>query len=80
MSARIIDGKGMAGALRARVAAEVARLATEHGVTPGIAFVQVGADPASQVYVRSKGKAVRESGWLDPALYLDGSLFLHRLA
>ena len=62
MSARIIDGKGMAGALRARVAAEVARLATEHGVTPGIAFVQVGADPASQVYVRSKGKAVSEAG------------------
>ena len=62
MSARIVDGKGMAAALRARVAAEVARLAAEHGVTPGIAFVQVGADPASQVYVRSKGKAVSEAG------------------
>jgi methylenetetrahydrofolate dehydrogenase (NADP+)/methenyltetrahydrofolate cyclohydrolase len=62
MSARIIDGKGMAAALRARVAAEVARLAAEHGITPGIAVVQVGADPASQVYVRSKGKAVSEAG------------------
>jgi methylenetetrahydrofolate dehydrogenase (NADP+) / methenyltetrahydrofolate cyclohydrolase len=62
MSARIIDGKGMAAALRARVAAEVARLAAEHGLTPGIAVVQVGADPASQVYVRSKGKAVSEAG------------------
>ena len=62
MSARIVDGKGMAAALRARVAAEVARLAAEHGVTPGIAVVQVGAEPSSQVYVRSKGKAVSEAG------------------
>src|SRR3974390_1674204 len=62
MSARIIDGTRMAAALRARVAAEVARLASEHGLTPGIAVVQVGADPASQVYVRSKGKAVCEAG------------------
>jgi len=62
MSARIVDGKGMAAALRARVAAEVARLAAEHGVTPGIAVVQVGAEPSSQVYVRSKGKAVGEAG------------------
>jgi methylenetetrahydrofolate dehydrogenase (NADP+) / methenyltetrahydrofolate cyclohydrolase len=62
MSARIIDGKGMAADLRARAAAEVARLAADHGLTPGIAVVQVGADPASQVYVRSKGKAVSEAG------------------
>jgi methylenetetrahydrofolate dehydrogenase (NADP+)/methenyltetrahydrofolate cyclohydrolase len=62
MSARIIDGKSMAAALRARVTAEVARLAAEHSLTPGIAVVQVGADPASQVYVRSKGKAVSDAG------------------
>jgi methylenetetrahydrofolate dehydrogenase (NADP+)/methenyltetrahydrofolate cyclohydrolase len=62
MVARIIDGKAMAAALRARIAAEVARLKDDHGLTPGIAVVLVGADPASQVYVRSKGKAVNEVG------------------
>jgi methylenetetrahydrofolate dehydrogenase (NADP+) / methenyltetrahydrofolate cyclohydrolase len=62
MSARVINGKGMAAGLRARVAAQVLRLAAEHSLTPGIAVVQVGADPSSQVYVRSKGKSVVEAG------------------
>jgi methylenetetrahydrofolate dehydrogenase (NADP+)/methenyltetrahydrofolate cyclohydrolase len=58
MTATIIDGKAIAENLRARVAAEVARLASAHGVTPGIAVVQVGHNPASEVYVRSKTREV----------------------
>ena len=59
--AAVIDGKAAAGRLQARVAAEVERL-RGHGVVPGLAVVLVGEDPASQVYVRSKGKRTREVG------------------
>jgi methylenetetrahydrofolate dehydrogenase (NADP+)/methenyltetrahydrofolate cyclohydrolase len=62
MGATIIDGKAFAADIRARVAAEVARLRAEHGVVPGLAVVLVGADPASEVYVRSKGKQTVEAG------------------
>jgi len=62
MSARIIDGKGFAGALRARVATEVARVVATSGRKPGLAVVLVGEDPASSVYVRSKGKATLAAG------------------
>ena len=60
--AKVIDGKAFAAKLRERVAAEVARLKTDHGVTPGLAVVLVGEDPASSVYVRSKGKQTVEAG------------------
>ena len=60
--ARIIDGKAIAGALRAGIAAEVADLKRTRGITPGLAVVLVGEDPASQVYVRNKGRAMREAG------------------
>src|SRR6266853_1346048 len=62
MTARIIDGKVIAAELRARVAAEVARVQREHGITPGLAVVLVGSDPASQVYVRSKHKQTQAAG------------------
>ena len=62
MTAKIIDGKTIAAELRARIAGEVARLKSAHGVTPGLAVVLVGADPASEVYVRNKSKAVTEAG------------------
>jgi methylenetetrahydrofolate dehydrogenase (NADP+)/methenyltetrahydrofolate cyclohydrolase len=62
MSATIIDGKAIAADLRARVTAEVARLAAAHGLTPGIAVVLVGNDPASEVYVRTKSRQVVETG------------------
>ncbi|MEM8789193.1 MAG: bifunctional methylenetetrahydrofolate dehydrogenase/methenyltetrahydrofolate cyclohydrolase FolD [Pseudomonadota bacterium] len=62
MSARVIDGKAFAAGLRARIGAEVAALRAAHGVTPGLAVVLVGEDPASQVYVRNKGVATREAG------------------
>ena len=54
--AQIIDGKVTAERLRAEVAAEVAELKARHGLQPGLAVVLVGEDPASQVYVRSKGE------------------------
>ena len=59
---KIIDGKAFAEALRGRIGADVARLKDEHGLTPGLAVVLVGDDPASQVYVRNKGKAAAEAG------------------
>jgi methylenetetrahydrofolate dehydrogenase (NADP+)/methenyltetrahydrofolate cyclohydrolase len=62
MTARIIDGKAFAAKVREKVAGHVARLKEEHGITPGLAVVLVGEDPASQVYVRSKGKQTVEVG------------------
>lgn len=62
MTATIIDGKKFAADVRARVAAHVAQLKADHGITPGLAVVLVGEDPASQVYVRSKGKMTVEVG------------------
>jgi methylenetetrahydrofolate dehydrogenase (NADP+)/methenyltetrahydrofolate cyclohydrolase len=63
MSARIIDGKAFAAGLRARVQDEAARLKREHGVVPGLATVLVGADPASEVYVRNKNKTAEAIGF-----------------
>ena len=61
--AQIIDGKAFAAALRGRVAAEAAGAARrDHGLVPGLAVVLVGEDPASQVYVRNKGKQTVEAG------------------
>lgn len=62
MTAKIIDGKALAASVRGKVAEHVTRLKTEHGITPGLAVVLVGEDPASQVYVRSKGKMTVEVG------------------
>ncbi|MGB1387904.1 MAG: bifunctional methylenetetrahydrofolate dehydrogenase/methenyltetrahydrofolate cyclohydrolase FolD [Paracoccaceae bacterium] len=62
MTAEIIDGKAFAATVREKVAGHVARLKEEHGITPGLAVVLVGEDPASQVYVRSKGKQTVEVG------------------
>ncbi len=62
MGAQIIDGKAHAARVRAQVAEHVARLKADHGLTPGLAVVLVGEDPASQVYVRSKGKQTVEAG------------------
>jgi len=62
MTAQLIDGKAIAAGLRARVAAEVRRLAQDHGLVPGIAVVLAGNDPASEVYVRSKTNLVAEAG------------------
>jgi len=61
-TARIIEGKAVAERLRAEVTAEVARLKAEHGLQPGLAVVLVGDDPASQVYVKSKGEQSKAAG------------------
>ena len=62
MTARRIDGKAAALALRQRVATSVAEFRQQTGRPPGLATVLVGEDPASAVYVRSKGKATAEAG------------------
>lgn len=62
MSATVIDGKAFAANVRGRVGEYVAKLKSEHGITPGLAVVLVGEDPASAVYVRSKGKMTVEVG------------------
>jgi hypothetical protein len=62
MVATLIDGKAFAERVRRRVAEEVARLKQAHGIVPGLAVVLVGEDPASQVYVRNKGKQTIEAG------------------
>jgi methylenetetrahydrofolate dehydrogenase (NADP+) / methenyltetrahydrofolate cyclohydrolase len=61
-TAKIIDGKAIAAALRAEVALGVVALKRERGITPGLAAVLVGEDPASQVYVRTKARQTREAG------------------
>ncbi|MFZ0116429.1 MAG: bifunctional methylenetetrahydrofolate dehydrogenase/methenyltetrahydrofolate cyclohydrolase FolD [Xanthobacteraceae bacterium] len=62
MTATVIDGKAIAAETRAKVAVEVARLAQQHAVVPGLAVVLVGNNPASEVYVGSKKKMTVESG------------------
>jgi methylenetetrahydrofolate dehydrogenase (NADP+) / methenyltetrahydrofolate cyclohydrolase len=62
MTAGIIDGKAIAADLRGRVAGEVERVRREHGLTPGLAVVLVGHDPASEVYVRSKHTQTQAAG------------------
>ncbi len=62
MSAQIIDGRAFAATVREKVAGHVARLKEENDITPGLAVVLVGEDPASQVYVRSKGNQTVEVG------------------
>jgi methylenetetrahydrofolate dehydrogenase (NADP+)/methenyltetrahydrofolate cyclohydrolase len=61
-TATIIDGKQFAARLRAGIAAQVTRLKADHDLTPGLAVVLVGEDPASQIYVRNKGLQAREAG------------------
>ncbi len=62
MTATIIDGKATAARVRGDIADAVAALVGTHGLTPGLAVVLVGDDPASQVYVRNKTKAVGDAG------------------
>ena len=61
-SARIIDGKAFAQRLRERVGRSVEAVKARHGLTPGLAVVIVGEDPASQIYVRNKGEQTQEAG------------------
>ncbi|MBX3484041.1 bifunctional 5,10-methylenetetrahydrofolate dehydrogenase/5,10-methenyltetrahydrofolate cyclohydrolase [Phenylobacterium sp.] len=72
MTARIIEGAPVAERLRADVATEVARLKAEHGLQPGLAVVLVGDDPASQLYVKSKGEQSRAAGMRSETHLLPG--------
>ena len=71
MAADIIDGKAFAAGIREDIAGHVARLKGDHGITPGLAVILVGDDPASDVYVSHKHKATVEVGMTS---------FEHRLA
>ena len=62
MTAKVIDGKAFAARVRADVAAHVATMKQDHGITPGLAVVLVGQDPASQVYVKNKHASTIEVG------------------
>ena len=68
--ASIIDGKALAMRLRVRVAAEVAKLRDDHGLTPALTVVLCGEDPASQVYIRNKGKQTEEAGMVSDTIRL----------
>src|SRR6201996_6718881 len=63
MTGTLIDGKASAAKLREKIAAEAARLKAAHGLVPGLATVLVGNDPASEVYVRNKGKTAEALGF-----------------
>ncbi|HEY6563654.1 MAG TPA: bifunctional 5,10-methylenetetrahydrofolate dehydrogenase/5,10-methenyltetrahydrofolate cyclohydrolase [Pirellulaceae bacterium] len=68
MSARIIDGKAVAGQIQEQLAVEVAEFRARTGETPCLAAVLVGADPASQIYVRNKRRACEQVG-IDSRLF-----------
>lgn len=72
MSARVLDGAAIAREIRAEIAKDVAHLKAV-GVTPGLAVVIVGDDPASQLYVKSKGEACREAGMHSETIRLPGT-------
>src|SRR5579863_8799051 len=63
MTAILIDGKASAAKLREKIAAEAARLKAARGLVPGLATVLVGHDPASEVYVKNKGKTAEALGF-----------------
>ena len=60
--AELIDGKAIALEVRATLKQQVAQLIEQHGITPGLAVVLVGEDPASRVYVRNKEIATKKAG------------------
>ncbi len=70
MTAKILDGQALAKEIRGEVAAGVAEMKQRHGVTPGLAAVLVGEDPASAIYVRNKRRACDEVGMVSDTLLL----------
>ncbi len=74
MTADIIDGKAFAEEVRRKVGVQVAAIRRAHGLTPGLTVVLVGEDPASQVYVRNKGKAADEAGIVSNEIRMEGGV------
>lgn len=70
MTAKILDGKALAEEIRGEVATGVAEMQQRHGVTPGLAAVLVGDDPASAIYVRNKRRACDEVGMFSDSVLL----------
>ena len=70
MTADTIDGKAFAAGLRGMVAQQTTQLKQRHGLVPGLTVVIVGDDPASQIYVRNKGKVAAEIGFLSNTIRL----------
>lgn len=71
---KVIDGKQIAKEIRLELKEEVKRLKAEKNKVPGLAVVLVGADPASQTYVRMKGKACEEAGFLSKTFRMDANI------
>ena len=61
--AKVIDGRALSETMRGEIAEQAAAFTQQTGVTPGLAVVLVGSDPASEVYVRMKGKAAEKAGF-----------------
>ena len=72
MAAKILDGKVLSAEIKEKVAQRVAAM-KEKGVIPGLAVILVGNDPASEIYVRNKGKGCEETGMLSRTIRMDGN-------
>ena len=72
MAAKILDGKVLSAEIKEQVAQRVAAMIAQ-GVTPGLAVILVGNDPASEIYVRNKGKGCEETGMLSRTIRMDGN-------
>ena len=71
---KIIDGKSISSQIKSEVKSETEKLKAENGITPGLAFILVGENPASKVYVRNKGKACEELGFYSVTEALPGNI------
>ena len=78
MAAKILDGKVLSAEIKEQVAQRVAAMKAQ-GVTPGLAVILVGNDPASEIYVRNKGKGCEETGMLSRTIRMDGNTIQEEL-
>jgi len=79
MAAQILDGAVMSETLRKEIAERVTRLKEDRGITPGLAVILVGEDPASQIYVNNKGKGCAEVGIYSRTIRLDAGISQQQL-
>ena len=73
MAAKILSGRDLSAEIRGEVASGVVEMQEKHGVTPGLAVVLVGGDPASAVYVANKQKACQQAGLFSDSVHLPGT-------